>query len=86
MILQAVMTPALLSNPQIKNDFKNKLTNTTNEIYNGCTVVRISYVVYQLTKTNIQSSGEFETTFLSNILKIFTSANYLTDSKQLGKI
>jgi len=58
-----------------------------NKIYNSCTVVRISYnVVYQLTKTNIQSSGEFETTFLSNILKIFTSANYLTDSKQLGKI
>ena len=50
-----------------------------NTIYNGCTVVRISYnnVVNQLTKTNLQSSGEFETTFLSNILKIFTSADYL---------
>ena len=36
------MTIALLSNPQIKNDVKNKLTNTINKIYNGCTVVRIS--------------------------------------------
>jgi len=57
---------------------KNKLTKMINTIYNGCTVVRISYnVVNQLTKTNLQSSGEFETTFLSNILKIFTSADYL---------
>jgi len=36
---------------------KNKLTNTIDKIYNGYTVVRISYhVVYQLTKTNLQSS------------------------------
>ncbi len=40
--LEVVMTTALLSNPQIKNDFKNKLTNTTDEIYNSCTVIRIS--------------------------------------------
>jgi arabinosaccharide transport system permease protein len=44
MILQAVMTTALLSNPQIKNNFKNKLTNTTNKIYNSCTDNRISYI------------------------------------------
>jgi len=28
----------------------------------------------------------FENSFLSNISKIFTSSDYLTDSKQLGKI
>jgi hypothetical protein len=38
------MTTALLSNPQIKNNFKNKLTNTTNKIYNSCTDNRISYI------------------------------------------
>jgi len=43
---------------------KNNLTNTINKIYNSCTVVRISYnVVYQLTKTNLQSSGGFGNTF-----------------------
>jgi hypothetical protein len=36
------MTTALLPSPQIKNNFKNKLTNTTNKIYNSCTVIRIS--------------------------------------------
>jgi hypothetical protein len=42
------MTTALLSNPQIKNNFKNKLTNTTNKIYNSCTDNRISYKVEKM--------------------------------------
>ena len=36
----------------------------SSEIYNDCTVVRISNnVVYQLTKTNLQSSGGLGNTF-----------------------